>query len=809
MRRILFVLVPALTLTFVLLLNGNIQISSNPLPPFGKFLNPFKGVWQSNLHNETQEMNLQMKGLTAPVKILYDDRRVPHIFAGNLEDALFAQGFVQAQNRLFQMDFVAKAAAGELSSVLGDKTLEIDREKRRRGMKFAAENAVKGWEQFPEFRKYMDAYISGVNAYIHSLGEGDYPLEYKLLDYAPESWDALKSALIFKYMSLTLAGRNDDIRYTNLYNLLGKESFDFLYPETEEIENPVIPDLSFLQGADIDIPHQSDSAYYTQSIQNAFYDSRPSGVGSNSWGVGGLKTASGKPIFCNDPHLSLGLPSIWFEIHLHTPQFNAYGVSIPGMPGIMIGFNEFIAWGETNVGQDVEDLFVIEWADDKRSAYMLDGKVQEVRYRIETHKIKGGKDLTDTVRYTHWGPVYHSSKDGKHDLAMRWLVHDVPDTPEFMVFVQGMQCKNYEEYLEVTSNFIAPAQNFGFASVDGDIALRVNGRFPAKSPNDGRFVEYGNVSANGWQKFIPRAQNPQILNPSSGYIASANQRSAPKDYPYYYTGKFEHFRNKTINGKLTAAQDVTTEDIKVMQTDAYSSKAADIVPFILSSVDKTSLTGLHAEIYEAFQKWDYQYRSYEAAPTYFELFFRRLQEKVWDEITPFQKDYDVVLPKPWRLIALMKKDSENIYFDIKNTEAKESALDIVRLAFEDLVSAIRDLKEKNQALEWGKYRPLDIHHLIRLPALSELGLPADGCPDVINATGLSFGPSWRMIVNLEEKVSAYAVYPGGQSGNPFSPYYKNMIPTWLKGEYFPVRFVHNAEDVQSHSTQIIHLTPQK
>lgn len=799
-----------INILLVLLLNGNITIPGNPLPPFGKFLNPFCGVWSTGIDNEHKDIELNSPYLSSPVEIIYDDRRVPHIFAQNIEDALFAQGFVQAQNRLFQMEFVSLASAGALSSVLGDKTLEIDREKRRRGMLYAAENAVKGWEKFPEYQKYMTPYLQGVNTYIDYLKSRDFPLEYKLLDFEPSEWTAIKSALIFKYMALTLAGRNDDIRYTNLKTALGNEAFDFLYPEIEDEENPVIPDLYFLKEKEIlTVVNQDEDAYFKGKIEKAFYEARQDGVGSNSWGLSGLKTASGKTIFCNDPHLSLGLPSIWFEVHIHTPDFNAYGVSIPGMPGIMIGFNEDIAWGETNVGQDVEDLFLVEWADNEKKKYMLDGAAKDVTIRLEKHEVKGGKSVTDTVRYTSWGPVYHESNDGKHDLAMRWLVHDVPDTPEFMVFVNAMKCKDYDQYLDVSADFISPAQNFGFASGSGDIGMRINGRFPAKSGQDGRFVEYGNKSSHDWQSFIPRDQNPQILNPERGFISSANQRSAPRDYPYYYTGKFEHFRNKTINSKLTAIQDATVQDMQTLQTDAWSSKAADIIPAMLAAISDADLTASERTVAEIMNKWDYQYRANLIAPVYFEHFFRQLQDLVWDEIVGLQKDMDIVLPKPWRLIALIKNDPENKYFDIMSTPEKEVAADIIRLAFKKASAEVQKQLEATPDLTWGSYRPLDIFHLIRLPALSEMGLPADGSPDVINAVGNSFGPSWRMIVHLDEKTEAYGIYPGGQSGNPSSKYYKNMIPDWLKGAYFPLRFTQSPDALSSVKTQSLHLNPKK
>ncbi|MBK9257340.1 MAG: penicillin acylase family protein [Saprospiraceae bacterium] len=809
MRILLFGIIFLINVFLVLFLNGNITLTSNPLPPLGKFLNPFGGAWTVNASGESGDFEIVSEFLKEPVMVKYDDRRVPHIFAQNLEDALFAQGYVEAQNRLFQMEFASLAAAGELSSVLGDKTLEIDREKRRRGMRFAAENAVKGWEQFPEQLKILNSYSAGVNYFIDHLDKKEIPFEFKLLDFEPSEWTLIKSALIFKQMSLTLAGRNDDIKNTNLINTLGQEDFHFLYPETEDIENPIIPESSKMEIDSLNGQKQDSSAFLKETINKVYYESRNPGIGSNSWALSGIKTASGKPIFCNDPHLGLGLPSIWFELHIHTPQFNSYGVSFPGMPGIMIGFNENIAWGETNVGQDVEDLFLIKWVDKQRSKYFLDGSEVPVDYRIEKHKIKGAGDIIDTLRYTYWGPVYHESNDGQHDLAMRWLVHDIPDKPEFMVFVDAMSCNNYENFLDKTANFITPAQNFGFASKEGDIAVRVNGKFPAKYDQDGRFVEYGDNTSFNWQTFYPRQQNPQMLNPERGFIATANQRSADKTFPYYYTGKFEHFRNKTINGKLDTMLDVTIDDMKKMQFNTYSSKAADAVPLILNLLDTMNLSSTQRANFEMMKSWDFQYLAQSEAPVFFEMLFTALEEKTWDEIIAIKNEKDVLLPKPWRLIALLKTDTGNKFFDHKATPEKETAPDIVNIAFESASSRFNDLKSQGSSTTWGEYRPLDIFHLMRLPALSVMNLPADGCPDAINAVGLSFGPSWRMIVNMEDRISAYGIYPGGQSGNPTSKYYSNMIQDWMKGQYYPLRFVRSQDDINDFATQSITFKTKK
>jgi len=792
------------TFLLTLFINGNISIPRKTLPPFAKFLDPFQGVWNHNTNIESQNLKFNSDIISDNVEVFYDERRIPHIFAQTTKDALYAQGFVEAQNRLFHLYFLSHASAGELSSFLGEVTINYDLEKRRRGMKFAAERAVKAWEKSDNYH-YLESYIKGINDYIESLNYKDLPFEFKLFNIKPKKWTVLESALIFKFMSLTLAGRNDDLEFSNLYNLLGQEVFNHLYPETEKVENAVIPDDVIYNFDSIYGQPQPKDAFIKEVLKKTFFENRNKNIGSNSWVLGPQKSVSGSPIFCNDPHLSLGLPSIWIEEHIITPQFNVHGVSFPGLPGIFIGFNEHIAWGETNVGQDVEDLFLIKWVDNEKQKYFLDENQVDVENRIETIKVKGAKSMIDTVKYTHWGPIFHTSLDGKSDLAMRWIAHDKPDMEEYMVFINAMSATNYDEYYKAGNDFICPAQNFGFASNNGDIAMRINGRLPAKFDQDGRFIEYGDKSDNGWSAFIPQHQNPQIINPSRGFVSSANQRSAAKDYPYYFTGKFENFRNRTINDKLKSKPKFSVDEMKVMQVDAYSIKAADLVPLIVNALNNYNLNDNEKAVLDKLSKWNFDYKKDAEEPTIFELFCSNLRTNVWDEILTFNDSIDIIIPKDWRLIELIKQNPNDLIFDHKSTPEIEDANKIIYNSFVKTIDEIDKIRTEQKVLDWGKFKSLDIHHLTRIPILSQLNIEADGCPDAINAKGNSFGPSWRMIVHLEKEPKAYVVYPGGQSGNPFSKYYKNMISDWQKGNYYTVELEKSPLELNGRTTSTIQL----
>jgi len=770
------------TILLVLFLNGLLIIPGVVLPPLGKLLDPYHGVWNHHGSKDSESFEKHEKTLTESATVYYDHKLVPHIHAGNLEDLMFLQGYTEARHRLFQMEFMALAAAGELSSVIGEKGIQHDLSMRRRGMTTAAAKTVAAWENMPEY-KYVQKYIDGVNAYINQLNYKDLPFECKLLNIIPEKWTAYKSALVYKQMALTLAGYSDDMEYSNLLNILGTEKFHDLYPETEQIENPVVPEDWKFDFDKIYGKPQQKTAYADKMIPKSFHENRYKGIGSNSWSVNGKKSASGAPIFCNDPHLSLSLPSIWFELHLLTKDFNAYGVSFPGFPGIMIGFNEYIAWGETNVCQDVEDLFLIEWTDQSRTAYLLDGKKTEAVLKIEKIDVKGGKTVLDTVRYTHWGPVVLLSKDKKHDIAMKWIALEEPDMAEFMVFVDAMSSKNYDDFLKSSDRFISPAQNFNFASKSGDIAIRVNGKFPVRHDQDGRFVEYGNNSEYDWQGYIPRIQNPHVVNPDRNFVVSANQRSTSRDYPYYYTGLFEHYRNRSIIDRLNARNGFTVKDMMNLQTDAYSVKASDFVPVLLNSLSKFTLSPEEIIWVDALKKWDFNYHKTSREATFFDMFMASLNEEVWDEFTPYQDSLDIILPKDWRLLELLKTQSDHPFFDHKSTLERENGHTSILKAFKSTLIKMDEWKKSGKSDQWSVYKPLNILHLTKIPALSKKGLEAHGCTDAINATGKSYGPSWRMIVHLDKEIEAYGVYPGGQSGNPFSPYYANMVGDWLDGKY--------------------------
>lgn len=800
MQIIKFVISLALTVLLIFTLGLNHPYGSS-LPPIGKFFNPFSGIWQNASEHVPEERDITLPGLKETVKIVFDERMVPHIFAENMEDLFYAQGYVMAKFRLWQMDVSARASGGFLSKVMGERTLEMDRTQRRKGMLWAAEKALKAWESSPEEKAWLEAYTLGINDYIERLSPSEYPLEFKLLNYAPEPWTPLKSTLFFKNMAEKLCFRSSDLGATNIRAALGNELFDFLYPETNPKQSPIIPEGTEWNFTPIAI--SPDTVSGREMLSDKGFSHRglrqpPPFLGSNSWAVDGSKTADGYPILSNDPHLDLTLPSIWFEIQLCTPEFNTYGVALPGVPGIAIGFNEHIAWGETNVGQDVLDWYRMVWANEERTEYLVDGQRHPVEVRTEKIDVLGRSEpLLEQVKYTVWGPVvYESATDSGADLAMRWIAHDASmegTMHELGTFVNLMRATNYDDYSRALTTFDSPPQNFIFASKSGDIALKVNGKFPLKREEQGRFIQDGSSSAQAWQGFIPREQVPQVLNPERGYVSSANQRSTDSTYPYYYLGGFDDYRGRIVNRLLENMDKIRVEDMQAMQNNNYSIKAEEGVPALLGQLDQTGIDEVERKMLADLSSWDFRFEAESKAAFVFTSWLDAAYRLTFDEVSEIAAKQEVAYPETWRFLELIYQDPFHPIFDFLDSPEKENAKDIITRAFHEIAA---DLKERyeDENYTWAVFKGTEIRHLGRIPGLGTGYLSVGGYTDAINSIKSSHGPSWRMIVKLGPEIEAWGIYPGGQSGHPGSPFYDNAVEDWRKGAYYKLRFYKGPDD---------------
>lgn len=784
------------------------------LPPVGRFIDPFSGVWQ-NAERPDRLLSVpdSLAGLMAGAQVVVDDRDVPHIFAANDHDLYFLQGYLTASHRLWQMETQTMAAAGRLSEVLGPDLLAFDREQRRIGMVWAAERAVETMMTDPDCREAVEAYTAGVNAYIGTLSYRNLPLEYKLLDYRPEPWTPLKSSLLLKHMAKMLTGTERDLANTETLKLLGPELFAFLFPEQNHLEDPVVPGYR---------PDTSDRRTVTAYLDAGTWethDPQPPHIGSNNWAVSGARSATGNPILCNDPHLGLGLPSIWYEVQLHAPGINCYGVSLPGAPGIVIGFNEQVAWGVTNAGRDVKDYFTIDFKDASRSHYRYGNDWRETVLRIEEIKVRGQAPLFDTVVYTHYGPLSHVDAAQGRQLALRWMAHE--PSMELKTFLALNRAKGYDDYLEAIGHFSCPGQNFVFADASGNIAIWQQGRFPRKPNQHGRFILNGAEPSDDIWGAIPQHHNPHMVNPERGFVSSANQPPTDTLYPYYYTGVFEEFRNRTINRHLRADTAATIESMMALQFNSYNLLAEEVLPVMMSMLDTLKFQNKRSEMLAVYLllDWDYQNHAGIISPTVFQIWWDELNNLIYDELNDPKweqseyyhysweefarsgrayldmRDKRYVYPHPMVTVNLLKHHPDHPIFDHHFTEHRDNAQQIVYDAFYWTAVKLADIIDYRIARpHWGYYQGTRVMHLMKLEALSSPKLRVPGHKYSPNAMTPDHGPSWRMVVELTpDGPKAFGVLPGGQSGNPGSHHYLTSLDRWTKGEYHELQFLRESD----------------
>lgn len=789
MKWFRFFIAMILTVLITVILNS----SFGNFPPLGRFCAPFEGFWQ-NAGNVKRHHALkidEISGLHAAAKVKYDERWVPHIFAKNDHDLYFIQGYITAKQRLWQMDFLYRAAAGRLSEVVGLAALTHDRKMRRIGMKLGALNAYAKMLQHDSTRGVLQAYCQGVNAYIDQLSYSEMPLEFKLLDYKPEKWTPLKTGFILMNMSLDLTGSDKDLEFTNALKKLNRKMFDRLYPRFPEKLQPVVPKT--YKPEDFP-PLLKDTT--SPALQN-FLKYKPglkagNQHNSNNWAVSKSKTTGSGPILCNDPHLTLQLPSIWYENQLVGPEMNVYGVSIPGTPCVVIGFNQNISWGVTNANWDVVDWYKLKFKSSKKDKYLYGLEWRQTSPKIEKIRIRGKKPYFDTVIYTHLGPVPYDESFGlvkpKINMAMRWIAHD--SSNELLTFYLLNKAKDYRDFKTALTSYDCPAQNFVFASRNGNIAIWSNGKFPKKAFEQGRFLLDGTNPESSWHGFIERENLPHILNPSRQFVSSANQHPTDSTYSYYYNGLFQNYRARRINDRLLEIDHVTIKDMKQLQNDNYNLKASESLNFMLKNLDTGRLDKNEMQVYELLGNWDYYNDSDQIAPVYYEQWWDNLYQMAWSKL--INSPAPMALPEPYIMVNLMKSLPGLSFFDLQNTREKENIEDLIRLSFHKAVDSVQAWHDRNDLKPyWWRYKKTRIQHLTTIKPFGSGVIPTGGDGESVNAITNDHGPSWRMIVSFGREIEAFGIYPGGQSGNPGSPHYDNMIGDWARGDYDSLLYLNN------------------
>jgi penicillin G amidase len=809
MRPIPLLISAVLTVLLIILFNTRTLLPA----PLGFLLSPQHGVWQNAEANDFDfDDDMALAGLKGKATAYFDDRLVPHVFADRDEDAYFIQGYLHARFRLWQMELQTHLAGGRLCEILGkeingnDVLNKSDRYFRRLGMVSAAEKSLEMIEAEPSTKAMMDSYTAGVNAYIAHLTESQLPIEYKLLGYRPEPWTNLKTALFMKYMAFDLAGYENDFEFTQARDAFTRVVNEKMFPPIKDSVDPIIPRGTIFNAPQLNIvaPATRDSVYMTYLADTTTVPKEPlkpnKENGSNNWAVSGTKTRSGHPILCNDPHLGLNLPSIWYEMQMHTPTMNVYGASFLGAPGVAIGFNDSCAFGFTNGGRDVRDYYEIKFKDKTHQEYWFNGEWKSATFRYEKIGIKGQADFIDTVAYTVFGPVIFDEKyagrsnNGKC-YAVRWKAHDPSN--ELLLFYKLNRAKNYDQYLEAIKNLHTPGQNAVFAAKNGDIALWCQGEFPAKWKGQGDYIMPGTDSSYMWQGMIPQEENPHQVNPERGFVSSANQAPADLTYPYYLGGAYPEFRGTLINRRLANMQQITPQDMMQLQTENYNLFAEMAMPLLTRNINESSLTPEEQKFWQLARQWNLQNEPGAKGATVFNVLWDQLETIVWNDellkakmITDRNKKAGFF--SEGTLLENLLKDSSFAFVDDINTPQKETLADDIATAFHRALPILRDAAGSGK-LEWSAFKGTHISHLLKIPQFSRPDVHIGGGAYVINAARDDHGPSWRMVVDLSPETEAYGIYPGGQTGNPGSRFYDSFITDWAAGKYYRLWMMKTSE----------------
>ncbi len=768
------------------------------LPPLGRFLSPWEGAFQITLQDYQNPGIYPLIGRDGNIEIRLDEDLIPHITAASLRDAFYAQGFITARHRLWQMDFQNLAAAGRLSEVIGEKTLEIDKFQRRFGIPEAAEKSGREMMKNPLSRLALQAYADGINQAIEGWPERQLPLEFKVLDYRPSKWNPGDPAFLLKRMAFVLAGITEDKSMNLILEKFGKSVVDQLFPDYLPGTDPIISPNTPWKFRPLPIPPVPLSMGWTDTTDSSIPENKgpklkdDDAVGSNSWAISGARSRTGLPLLANDPHLNMKLPSTWYIAEISAPGYHCMGASLPGSPGIISGFNEKIAWGATNGYADAADWFRVEFKDKTRRYYWSEGRWRPTRMAIEKIKLRNSQILSDTVYYTHLGPVVYRKGEKPYQdqvpegYALRWTAMDPGN--ELLTFLRLNQASGIGEIPAALETYFSPAQNFVAADNQGNIAMFAQqGKIPLRWRDQGKFLLLAADSAHMWKTFIPFAHLPTEVNPRRGFVSSANQIPADTTYPYYLNWNYYAVeRGKRINQLLGQDKKFSTDDMAAIQNDNYNLWAEKTLPVMLETVRKSANKA--PWMTRILEKWNYRNDPGEAGPALFETWFDAFMELAWaDNFGPGMRYPDKHMT--WQIF--LEKDNSD-WFDLPRTKELETGSRLLSMALKNasdsLIKKAGTYVENPSAYQWGIFKGAQIGHLGMMAGLGTGPLFIGGGKGIINATGPVNGPSWKMLVELGRQPKAMGIYPGGQSGNPASRYYDNFIESWRTGRYKVLTF---------------------
>ncbi len=726
--------------------------------------------------------SLPLPGLTVPATVTRDAEGIPHIVAQNQHDAYMAQGYVHAQDRLFQMDLSRRQASGRLAEVFGEMAVDTDKMFRTLGLRRAAERSVSAYSA--DAMASLSAYADGVNAYIQQ-NKGKLSFEFLLNGYTPEPWTPTDTITIAKYMAHDLGGHweSQAFRQYLLDHFPEAEALE-LFPEgIDPINSPlIIPDAPGAQVADV--------------FLSATVSKPDEWNGSNDWVISGSKTESGQPILCDDPHLGIASPSIWYQNHLQIDGFNMSGVIFAGAPGIILGHNDAIAWGVTNTGPDVQDLYIEKLNPANPTQYEYQGAWQDAIVHNEDITIKGGAVVPFTVLETRHGPIISELAQATQTgtaYSLQWTALEASAEIEAMLNMNfATDWPSFEKALE---QFRAPMQNFVFAAQDGTIAYKANGALPIRAKGDGLLPVPGWTGEYEWTGYVPFDELPRVVNPPQGFVATANHKVIGDSYPYHVSHVWaQPYRQQRIVEVLSAKDKLTVADVQALQADVKDLHAAEMVPLFLTQMRDVTLTDRQKTALALLEAWDYQTQEDKAEPLIFGIWFNRLTDVLFSDA--FSAEGAALFTgKGYTVDGIVRRVASG------KSSAWADKVGGLPTALQLSLAAALDEIEGAQGKDmskwsWGAFHqvgfvhPLSSVSFLRPIFNPEGRKPSPGTNTTVCAAswrddGLNnHGASWRFVRDLSQPDFAWHIVAPGNSGHPLSPYYHKQIDRWIQGEQY-------------------------
>ncbi len=783
------------------------------------------GVWFVRRPWPEVSGTLKASGLQAPVQVVRDQWGVPHIYAENEHDLFLAQGYVHAQDRLWQMEFNRRVGTGTLSEVLGKGVLDTDQFVRVLGFPRVAQRQ---WDALDSrTRALMEAYSAGVNAYIDSHSDR-LPLEFTILGHRPQPWRPTDSLAYGTLLTYSLSGNYRlELLRARLIAKVGEDGArQLLLPYGDDMPLIIPPEARGYQGLG-----ETDSRQL-EALDNLLGDPGPI-WGSNNWVVHGSRTASGKPLLANDTHMAMGMPSLWYENGLHGGRFNSVGMTFPGVPLVVTGHNARIAWGMSNLNPDTQDLY-IEKFDNPTSPtkYEYQGGWRDLEVVTETIAIKNQPALEMPVYRTHHGPIITDMVRDKLDagynepLALRWAA--LENSSLIQSIIEVNQAGSWQEFRDAIKHWEAPGQNFVYADVDGNIGYQSSGNIPIRAAGHQGVVPVpGWTGEYEWQRSIPFEELPSSFNPPAGFIATANNKIVDDSYPYSISPEWDPgYRARRITDLLAANSSMTVDGMRYIHADTYSLPAEALRPFLLAVAPEGEA---ETRALEAVKNWDLRFETDRVGASVYQAWYwfvvrNSIDDDLGEQLAAtylggqYERHGSFQVP----LTIDLMKDPNNPWFDITTTPEVENRDAIARKSLADAVAWLTENFGADQSRwNWGRLHTISFTHAplgqSGIGILERLfnGGPNEARGDNFTVNAASFGldkpfkmihgSSQRHIVDLADFDSSLGVTPTGQSGQLFHPHRGDLIGMWQQVEYHPMLF--GRERVEAGAADTLTLTP--